>query len=273
MRITLTGATGFVGKQILRHLLKLGYEVRALVRNHKSLAMELNSDLLEVIEIDDLFAMSPDNLDSVLTGSHTLIHAAWYTEPGKYINSVLNLHCLEGTIRLAQSFSRVKGKRFVGIGSCAEYDSSYGVLSTDTPLKPTNLYAACKVSAYQVLDYYFKGENIEFTWCRLFYLHGEGEDSRRLVPYIRKQLSSNEPALLSSGSQIRDFIDVVDASHLITNISLSGIQGCTNICTGVPRTVREMAEHIADEYGRRDLLHFGARPDNPYDPPMIIGKS
>jgi hypothetical protein len=32
-----------------------------------------------------------------------------------------------------------------------------------------------------------------------------------------------------------------------------------------------LAEQIADEYGRRDLLRFGARPDSPADPPCVIG--
>jgi dTDP-6-deoxy-L-talose 4-dehydrogenase (NAD+) len=36
-------------------------------------------------------------------------------------------------------------------------------------------------------------------------------------------------------------------------------------------TVRELAERIADEYGRRDLLRFGARPDNLVDPPCVVG--
>ena len=35
--------------------------------------------------------------------------------------------------------------------------------------------------------------------------------------------------------------------------------------------VRELAEQIADEYGRRDLLKFGARPDNLIDPPCVVG--
>ena len=29
---------------------------------------------------------------------------------------------------------------------------------------------------------------------------------------------------------------------------------------------------IADEFGNRDLLNFGARPNNVYDPPYIVGK-
>ena len=36
-------------------------------------------------------------------------------------------------------------------------------------------------------------------------------------------------------------------------------------------TVRALAERIADEYGRRDLLRFGARADNLTDPPVVVG--
>ena len=36
----------------------------------------------------------------------------------------------------------------------------------------------------------FPGSGVEFAWCRLFYLYGEGEDPRRLVPYVRAQLRS-----------------------------------------------------------------------------------
>ena len=38
-----------------------------------------------------------------------------------------------------------------------------------------------------------------------------------------------------------------------------------------PITVRQLAEQIADEYGRRDLLRFGAREDNQVDPPCVVG--
>lgn len=75
-----------------------------------------------------------------------------------------------------------RGRRFVGLGTCAEYDLSAGLITTDTPLSPNTLYAACKASAYQVLRCLLDTEDVSFAWCRLFYLYGEGEDERRLVP-------------------------------------------------------------------------------------------
>jgi nucleoside-diphosphate-sugar epimerase len=91
------------------------------------------------------------------------------------------------------------------------------------------------------------------------------------VSYVRGRLQAGEPAELSSGSQIRDFLDVREAARMIVDVALGSQEGPVNICSGKPVTVRELAERIADQFGRRDLLRFGARPDNPVDPPCVIG--
>ena len=93
----------------------------------------------------------------------------------------------------------------------------------------------------------------------MFYLYGEGEDDRRLVPYLHKQLTNGEAVELTSGKQIRDFLDVTEAGRIIAEIALCEKSGPINVCSGIPITVRQLAEQIADKYGRRDLLKFGVR--------------
>jgi dTDP-6-deoxy-L-talose 4-dehydrogenase (NAD+) len=269
--IALTGATGFVGRQILRFLAERGHNVRLIVRVGKGRALDVGASTVELVNTTDLFAESIERLCDMLEGIDTLIHAAWYAEPGKYLTSPLNVDCLNGSIRLAQAFQMSGGRRFVGVGSCAEYDLDAGVLKTVTPLRPGTLYAACKASAYLVLSHLLPSEKIEFVWCRLFYLFGEGEDPRRLVPYLHQQLSAGVPVELTSGNQIRDFLDVRVAGAMIAETAIGNYQGPINICSGVPVTVRQLAERIADEYGRRDLLRFGVRPDNLFDPPCVVG--
>ena len=271
MTVTLTGATGFVGRQILRNLLSSGVSVRVLVRDPASLQGIPASGNLDVRQTSDLFTESTARLQELLDGSETLLHAAWYAEPGSYLTSSMNLTCLTGTLSLASAFARVGGKRFVGVGTCAEYDTSDGILTTATPLAPKTLYAACKASAYLVLRNLFAEHGVGFAWCRIFYLHGEGEDSRRLVPYIRNQLEAGQEALLTSGEQVRDFLDVAEAGRMIAHVALAQREGAVNICSGQPMSVRQLAESIADEYGRRDLLRFGARTQNQFDPPRVVG--
>jgi nucleoside-diphosphate-sugar epimerase len=176
MTVILTGATGFVGRQILHYLLEQSCSVRVLVRDPSRLRGISASRALEVVQTPDLFAESTSRLEELLEGSETLLHAAWYAEPGKYLTSPLNLACLNGTLNLASAFAAVGGKRFVGVGTCAEYDVSAGLMTIDTPLVPNTLYAACKASAFQVLSCLFGPEDATFAWCRIFYLYGEGED-------------------------------------------------------------------------------------------------
>lgn len=245
--------------------------MRVLVRDPARLADLRAHQALQVVETPDLFSEADDRLHELLDGSKTLIHAAWYAEPGKYLTSPINLTCLTGTLNLASAFAAVGGRRFVGLGTCAEYDLSAGLITTDTPLSPNTLYAACKASAYQVLRCLLDTEDVSFAWCRLFYLYGEGEDERRLVPYLRKQLSAGQDVLLTRGDQVRDFLDVHDAGRMIADVALGDQQGAQNICSGEAVTVRQLAERIADEYGRRELLRFGARPENLFDPPRVVG--
>lgn len=112
---------------------------------------------------------------------------------------------------------------------------------------------------------------MDFAWCRLFYLHGEGEHKNRLVPQLHASLSKGRMMELTSGTQVRDFMDVREAGRQIAEVALGDVVGAFNICTGRGVTVRELAESIADGYGRRDLLSFGTRLDNSFDPSYVVG--
>lgn len=272
MTVTITGATGFLGRQILCGLLEHGCSVRAIVRDPSRLPDIPAHSALQVVQTVDLFSESADRLQELLDGSETLVHAAWHVGPGDYLASPRNLACLTGTLNLASAFAAVRGKRFVGVGTCAEYDSSGGgLLTTDTPLAPNTLYAASKASAFQVLRFFLAAERVSFAWCRTFYLYGEGEDAQRLVPYIHRQLSAGNDVLLTRGDQVRDFLDVRVAGRMIADVAVGDQDGAVNVCSGEAVTIRQLAERIADGYGRRDLLRFGARPDNVFDPPRVVG--
>jgi dTDP-6-deoxy-L-talose 4-dehydrogenase (NAD+) len=196
---------------------------------------------------------------------------AWYAEPGKYLNAPQNLTCLSGTLALAQGAIDAGVSRFVGVGTCFEYDLSGGDLSVSTPLNPTTAYAGAKAAAFMALSRILQPLEMTFAWCRLFYLYGEAEDPRRLTAYVRAQLEKGEPVELSHGAQIRDFMDVRDAGRVIANTALGHVEGAVNVCSGRPITVRQLVETIADEFGRRDLLRFGARPENLLDPLRVVG--
>ena len=106
---------------------------------------------------------------------------------------------------------------------------------------------------------------------RIFYLYGAGEDERRLVPHIRSQLQAQREVLLSRGDQVRDFLDVRETDRMIADVALGSREGVENICSDRALTVRQLAESIADEYGRHGLLRFDVRPESKLYSPTAVG--
>jgi dTDP-6-deoxy-L-talose 4-dehydrogenase (NAD+) len=269
-RVLLTGATGFVGRQILRALVASGAKVTATLRPGQQVP-----DGTTALVTPDLFAEGRDFWQRSCQGQDAVVHSAWYAEPGAYLHSPKNLHCLAGTLRLAEGAMAAGVGHFQGIGSCFEYDlaspsvSRREPLSPLSPLNPATPYGAAKAAAFIALSR--QNGPMQFAWSRLFYLFGEGEDPRRLVPYVESQIAKGEPVELSSGRQIRDFLDVAEAGRQIAAVTAQGLAGPLNICSGQAVTVAALAQAIADRHGRPDLIRLGARPERADDPPFVVG--
>jgi nucleoside-diphosphate-sugar epimerase len=268
--VLLTGATGFVGRHILKVLLDKGCDVRVIVRSPKKIAEEDSRRIDSVILTDNLFLESDQFLLKAFAGVDTVIHAAWYVKHQDYLTSDVNLECVQGTLNIARVAASTGIKRFVGIGTCLEYRLTDQGISVDDKLEPKFLYAACKASVFLILEQIFKNQ-IDFLWCRIFYLYGEGEGESRLFPYIRQKLLEKQPVHLTDGSQIRDYLDVKIASQDIVRLALGKRAGVFNICSGVGKTVREIALEIAVPFGLAELLKFGEVPLKKDDPKIIVG--
>src|SRR6185295_8451441 len=119
MRVLLTGATGFIGSNVARALRKGAFEVHAL-----SLP---EVDLADADAVDRM-------IDRVRP--EMCIHLAWYAEPGKYLHAKENLALVGSTLRLAERLHAAGCKRFVGAGTCFEYDTSQGRLSESSRVGP-----------------------------------------------------------------------------------------------------------------------------------------
>jgi dTDP-6-deoxy-L-talose 4-dehydrogenase (NAD+) len=271
-RILITGGTGFVGRQVVRSLSKKDVEMTLVVRNGKENAVKDIDCVKKIITSQDIFVENRHWWTSACKGIDIVIHAAWYVEPGQYLESEKNADCLIGSIELVRGAASAKVGKFVGIGTCFEYELSASRLSIQTPLKPLTTYAAAKTALFTFCSSYLPCRGIDFAWCRLFYLYGEGEDGRRLVPYVRGKISKGEVAELTCGKQIRDYLDVSQAGVQIAEIALGREVGPVNICSGLATTIRDLAEKIADEYGRSDLLSFGRKDENINEPPCVFGE-
>ena len=265
--ILLTGASGFIGKQVLSVLEKRGHKVRVISRNN-----EFNETKnIQLVVTKNFFTETYDWYRKVCQEIDVVIHLAWYVEPGLYLDSEKNIECLIGTINFANAIKDLKIRKFIGVGTCLEYDLKEKYLTTDTKIIPQSLYAASKASCNYMLRNIFGNSGIEFTWARLFNLYGEGEDGRRLFQYIKNRIEKNEIAYLSCGKKIRDYQHVGQAAVDICNLLERDISPAVNICSGIGVSIETIAKKIANEYGKPDLLNFSCKANIDCDEDIIVG--
>ena len=268
----MTGASGFVGAQVLNRLSQMDLEIRVVSRPGKKKFFASYENVTEVIQTNNFFTETSEWYEKLCQDIDIVIHLAWYAERGKYLESSLNIECLSGTLNFASAAAKHGIKKFVGVGTCFEYDlDTVKGLDVNSPLNPRHLYSISKSAAFLLLSKLFLNKKIDFLWTRIFYLYGEGEDDRSLVAELRKKLKLNETIDLTQGKQIRDFMDVAVAGSVIADASMGSNVGPFNVCSGEGISVRQLAENIADEYGGRSLLNFGARKDNLSDEPFVVG--
>jgi len=263
MRVVVTGASGFIGRPVAEALLARGVKVLAMGRSDPRLGG------VELLPCDLL----TDDPAAILAKARAeiLVHCAWDTTHGAFWTSPANSDWLRATLRLAEAFRAGGGRRLVGIGSCAEYDWTClppnGVVAEDAPCNPATPYGRAKLEAFRQLCAL---DGLALAWARLFLLFGPGEKAGRLVPSVLAALNNGEPARISSGRQVRDFMTTREAGDAIAALALSAANGAVNIGSGRPQSILEFVTEIATAFGRPELVAAGALPDRPDDPPALL---
>jgi nucleoside-diphosphate-sugar epimerase len=172
---------------------------------------------------------------------------------------------------LAQALAEAGCSRFVGAGTCAEYDWDYGFLSENvTPLNPRSLYGVCKNATREILQAFCARVGMGFAWTRFFLLYGPMEARERLIPYVVLTLLKGEVAKCTRGEQMRDFLYVEDAASAMWAVAKSGLSGPVNVGSGQLIEVRTLVETVAQHLEREENVVFGALPTDPQEPPMVL---
>ena len=119
-------------------------------------------------------------------------------------------------------------------GTCAEYDTDIGYLREDSPTKPSTLYAASKLSLSILGQQLAKDAGIRFAWARIFYLYGDNENPRRMVPALINALLHGDIFSASTGEQVRDYLHVNDVASALWFIVEHQLNGIYNVSSGEP---------------------------------------
>jgi nucleoside-diphosphate-sugar epimerase len=269
MKVLLTGAGGFIGSHVAQRLAGTGHEVLAMLMPDESAA--------RLGEVADALTIGRCNLgrcnladrnaveESVADWqADAAVHLAWYAVPGKYWSAAENIDHADYTMRFLATLTRHGCRRFVGVGSCAEYDWSHEWLHEDrTPCVPRTLYGAAKHAVYLMAYRYCQLKGISFAWARLGFTFGPREAPGRLVSDVARGLVVGEDVECTSGEQERDFLYVEDMASAIASLLESDVRGAVNVASGSVVRVREIVARLSAIIGGSGRPLLGARQSDP----------
>lgn len=273
MKIFLTGATGFVGSNFLKKCLENDVTVYALRRPGSAPRVEILGDPIWVS--GDLDGKYQEYLKEIDVFVHLAAHSANY--PYDSISSCLYWNLNASLSLIAQA--RILGvKKFLIAGTCFEYGltaNQFDYIPPSAPLQPISSYPISKAIASLTFLEYAKEFNLKLQLLRIFQVYGEGEHDTRFWPSLRRAALQGDDFLMSSGVQVRDFINVKDvASKLFDALNFSevncGKPVIKNIGTGKGETLLEFAEYWWREWGALGDLKPDAFPARDNDLSRIV---
>ena len=218
-RILITGATGFIGSNILRFGLekkeatffavvrkntKNLWRIKDLIDSHSVNIIEL--DLTDIASVNEMMKqIKPD----------VVFHCATYgmfLDKEKDFNSMIEIN-IKSLISLINFAFENKVKTFINTGSTSEYGIKTKPMKENMSLEPVNMYGATKAAGTIIASQIARTLKFNLVTLRLSSPFGPYEDKRRLIPSLILSVLDKKNPSLSSPYSVRDFIYVKDVAN------------------------------------------------------------
>lgn len=208
MKILITGATGFVGRNLFSKMTQ-EHELFLLTRESS------NASILAP-EHEYVFTGDIDHLKEYLESEKIdgVIHLATKYVAEHESSQILDLimsNIYLGTAVL-DAASRAGVKWFLNIGTIWQ---NYNSPNYTDEYNPVNLYAASKQAFMTMAKFYTETSPIRFCTLKLCDTYGEGDTRRKIMDLFAENAKSGNPLDMSKGEQL---IDIVHISKVFESI-------------------------------------------------------
>lgn len=240
--VAITGASGFIGRNVCKYFERAGYDVRVLQRSELPLDLDRSgSDLVF------------DGLVDRLVGVQSVIHLAWEGKPGTRdasFSSSAQVNVV-GSIRLLEAASEasVESFLFASSGGTVYGPQQFEAFQERHSLDPINAYAAGKAAFEGYLSAFAHSYGIRQASLRVSNPYGPGQrgdlGQGLVATAIWRGLRREALEIWGDGSQVRDYLyidDMCEAFLLAEQHPTAS--GVLNIGRGEGTSVRELVSQV-----------------------------
>lgn len=248
--ILVTGASGFVGSHLVKHLIDKGEEVVSLVHDFKSskwLDEALTKSIIARGDIRDFHflkrVLNQYNISKVYhLAAQSIVKHAWKDPINTFdVNAM-------GTVSLLEACRQLKVERVMVQSTDKVYGNTMNA-STKSPLKPTEPYGTSKICADIIAQSFIKTYDMDIVISRCCNIYGYDWNNRIIPNTIKTCLMKQNPIIYKNDSSKRQYIYIEEALEMFLNF-MSGhyLSGPYNVATsqikGQKDVVLEILKHF-----------------------------
>lgn len=261
-RALITGSTGYIGSNLVHHLLKQGWEVHILTRQNSNLRALGNAINQITVHCHD--GTSSNMVEAIASAKPDIVfHLASLFLAQHRTNDIAALI----TSNLLFSTQLLEAMVLNGVQYLVNTGTSWQHYNNED-YNPVNLYAATKQAFEDIITYYVEAHNLKVTTLSLFDTYGPNDPRAKLIALLWKTAVTQEPLSMSPGEQLIDIVhinDVIKAYLLAAKALLDQEKGHTRygISSGNPMRLRDLVALFEKATKTTLPISFGGRPYRP----------
>lgn len=257
MQILITGATGFTGSNLTKHLISQGHKIKCLVRPSS------NYEHLKKIGCEICFGdiRDKDSVEKAVSGADIIFNVAAIFRTWGLPSKVYYETHVEGVRNLLDAGIKYNIKRFIHTSTAGVHGSiknSPG--NEDSPFNPGDVYQRTKLEGEKLALEYYRAKKIPVVIIRPAGIYGPGD--MRFIKLF-KSIARKRFIMIGSGKTLWHPVYIDD---LVTGFELAmakpNIEGQAFIIGGPEYiSLNELVRHIADSLNVPcPTFHIPAKP-------------
>ncbi len=262
MKLLVTGASGFIGKNFLLAAPK-EWEITGTFLAGEDFPAFLKRSKLENVEPVECDLLDKRQVGMLERGYDACLHLAANSDPQKSFGEPAE-DLKSNAMTLVNLLEHTKFDKFLFMSSGAVYDGLQGSVDPSKTLEPRLPYAISKLAAEQyVKAFRQKGTIGGYVILRFFGAYGPFEPERKIYTKLVRTFAiegRNEYEVYGDGSNLIDAMYVGDAVRGILKALEGGTWDATfDFCSGNPVSINELVKAAAEAFGVKgvEIRHSG----------------
>lgn len=266
MKALVTGGAGFIGSNISKKLLEMGFEVIIL----DNLSSGFKSNIPEKAHFVQGSVVDGPLVLEAAAGVDYIFHLAASVGNKRSIDDPI----YDATVNVLGTLNVLEAARKTGVKKLV-YSSSAGIfgelktlpISEDHPQEPDSPYGVSKLAAEKDCLAYMKLYGVPVVCLRYFNVYGvhqRFDAYGNVIPIFADRILRGIPmTIFGDGEQTRDFVNVADVAQANIKSALSGATGVFNVGSSSRITINRLASLMEMVSGKSVGIEYG--PERPGD--------